>query len=321
LATQTYQQVEASLALHVDRLTLDPRPEAAPEGLAEWVSGHQEELQRDLRHHGAVLFRNFEIDSDTKFGRCVEVLAPQRASYTHGNSPRTHLGDRIYTSTEYPSHLPISLHNELSYSSTWPAILFFACIVPATSGGSTPLADSRLVLERLDDDVRSKFEELGVLYTQTLHGGSGLGKSWQETFETDDPAVVEQFLDDSGAEYTWAERDLLVSFRRPGVVTHPQTHERVWFNQADQWHVTGAGAETAAAIRALLPEERYPQHAYFGDRTPIPEQDLDHVREVMWEAATDFTWERGDFLMVDNVLVAHGRRPFSGDRRILVALQ
>jgi len=34
----------------------------------------------------------------------------------------------------------------------------------------------------------------------------------------------------------------------------------------------------------------------------------------------DVDWRTGDVLLVDNVLLAHGRRPFTGDRRVLVAM-
>ena len=33
-----------------------------------------------------------------------------------------------------------------------------------------------------------------------------------------------------------------------------------------------------------------------------------------------FPWRRGDVLLLDNMLTAHGRRPFTGDRRVLVAM-
>jgi alpha-ketoglutarate-dependent taurine dioxygenase len=41
---------------------------------------------------------------------------------------------------------------------------------------------------------------------------------------------------------------------------------------------------------------------------------------VYREAAVCFAWQKGDLLMVDNMLVAHGRAPFTGPRRILVAM-
>ena len=33
-----------------------------------------------------------------------------------------------------------------------------------------------------------------------------------------------------------------------------------------------------------------------------------------------FRWQRGDLLLLDNYLVTHGRMPFRGERKILVAI-
>lgn len=38
------------------------------------------------------------------------------------------------------------------------------------------------------------------------------------------------------------------------------------------------------------------------------------------ELAVDGPWRAGDLMLIDNVLVAHGRRPFEGARRVLVAM-
>jgi hypothetical protein len=45
-----------------------------------------------------------------------------------------------------------------------------------------------------------------------------------------------------------------------------------------------------------------------------------HVRDQGWERAVDVDWRDGDLLLIDNVLVGHGRRPYTGSRRILVAM-
>ncbi len=47
---------------------------------------------------------------------------------------------------------------------------------------------------------------------------------------------------------------------------------------------------------------------------------MDHIRELYRQESVTFPWQEGDALLVDNVLVAHGRRPFSGPRKILVAM-
>jgi alpha-ketoglutarate-dependent taurine dioxygenase len=44
------------------------------------------------------------------------------------------------------------------------------------------------------------------------------------------------------------------------------------------------------------------------------------IRDLYRDAALSFPWQRGDVLLVDNFLAVHGREPFSGERRILVAM-
>ncbi|NET49525.1 MAG: TauD/TfdA family dioxygenase, partial [Merismopedia sp. SIO2A8] len=47
---------------------------------------------------------------------------------------------------------------------------------------------------------------------------------------------------------------------------------------------------------------------------------LDEIREVYQQASVSFLWQEGDVLLLDNMLVAHGRKPFVGTRKIVVAM-
>jgi len=33
-----------------------------------------------------------------------------------------------------------------------------------------------------------------------------------------------------------------------------------------------------------------------------------------------FSWQQGDIMVIDNILTMHGRKPFQGDRQVLVAM-
>jgi len=77
---------------------------------------------------------------------------------------------------------------------------------------------------------------------------------------------------------------------------------------------------SSASLLAAVGEENLPRHVYFGDGSPIADDMLDTVREVYRETAISFPWQPGDVLMLDNRLVAHGRNPFTGDRKVIVAM-
>lgn len=266
----------------------------------------------------AVLFRGFGIGR-AELGAAIDLLLPDRLAYTHGNTPRSNLGGNIYTSTEYPADQQISLHSELSYAHRWPSRLLFFCEHPATAGGATSVADAGRWLRALDPAVRAAFAD-GLRYTQNLHGGHGLGKSWQQTFETGDRAQVEEFLAEGAANWEWTATGLRVSQHRAATTYHPVTREEVWFNQADQWHIGGLPTEIQTMLTELLAEQDMPQHVTFADGSPIPVEYIRHVREVGWEHAYDVEWNTGEILLVDNVLTAHARRAYRGERRILVAM-
>ena len=58
----------------------------------------------------------------------------------------------------------------------------------------------------------------------------------------------------------------------------------------------------------------------FGDNGAIDISKLQHIRETMFKEATVSPWRQGDVVMLDNVLVCHGRMPYSGPRKILLAM-
>jgi alpha-ketoglutarate-dependent taurine dioxygenase len=299
---------------------IDPTKAGVPasaDGLVEYLSGL--DVGRDLTESRALVFRGFGVTED-ELDPVMDLLLPNRLAYLHGNSPRTKVGRNVYTSTEYPGELTITMHGELSYAHAWPSRLLFYCALQPETGGATPVVDAALWLESLDPEVRAAFAE-GVCYTQNLHDGAGLGKSWQQTFETEDRDEVERFLSETKATFHWQpDGTLRISQIRPATARHPVTGTEVWFSQADQWHPAGLGDETAAELALVLPPEELPQSVTFADGSEIPAGYVIQIRDRGLAGAVDVDWRTGDLMLIDNLLVAHGRRPFTGRRRVLVAM-
>jgi alpha-ketoglutarate-dependent taurine dioxygenase len=312
---------EQMLPLVVEAL---PGNGAGPETLLHCYQDNFDLIESKLLERGAVLFRGFGIDQQEVFQQTVRSsLFGRMLDYVDGNSPRTKVTSGVYTSTEYPPEFFISMHNELSYSERWPARLFFCCVVAPEEGGETPLADSRTILSGMSPELANEFTQKGVKYIRNLHGGRGYGPSWQKTFETEDRTAVEEYCKDSGMQFEWKpDGGVRLWHVRPATAAHPKTGEAVWFNQADQFHPSTHPPKIYESLKALYrgKETQMPQNAVFGDDTRIEDWMLDEVRETVKKEIRLFTWQQGDFLMVDNMLVCHGRMPFKGRRKILVSM-
>jgi hypothetical protein len=74
------------------------------------------------------------------------------------------------------------------------------------------------------------------------------------------------------------------------------------------------------SLLALFDERSLPRNVYYGDGSPIEDAVVDEINRVYWRNAIGFTWRAGDILMLDNMLIAHARNPYSGPRKIVVAM-
>ncbi|UUV31494.1 TauD/TfdA family dioxygenase [Amycolatopsis roodepoortensis] len=282
----------------------------------DWVRAHREVLQDRLREHGAILLRGMPADL-TVFNQITEEIGGSLLTYTERSTPRSAVSGNIYTSTEYPPAESIPMHNENSYSAHWPARLFFLCDTAAETGGATPIADSRAMYRLLPEDLRERFAG-GVTYTRAFR--EGLGLTWQEAFQTDDRQVVEDYCAANGQTFEWTDEGLRTRHVRPSFAEEPHTGAMVWFNQANLFHVSSLGEEVSEALLELYPVEDLPRNAFFADGSPIPQADLDAIKAAYDEVSYAFPWQPGDIMVINNMLMAHGREPFTGKRRTLVAM-
>src|SRR5205085_11943312 len=173
------------------RLPLVVEPGLSFTELASWARSNREFVESSLLQHSGILLRGFDIAARERFEQFLEAISLPLMRYSEGATPRTELGNRVYTSTEYPPDQSIALHNELTYVVTWPMKIAFCCVEPAERGGETPIADVRRVLQRISPRVRERFVEKGWRLVRNF--GEGLSLPWQSSFHTTERTEVEAY--------------------------------------------------------------------------------------------------------------------------------
>lgn len=306
----------------LDPATMTPlliRPDIQGMDFAVWAKGNRQYANNKLRVHGALLFRGFNINTVERFEKAVEAVAGKPMEYRERSSPRSQVGAHVYTSTDHPPNQSIFLHNEHSYSMTFPLKLFFCCIEVALDGGETPLADTRKIFSRITPETRRRFIEKRWMFVRNY--SERIGLPWQVVFQTTDKSVVEYYCRRSRVECEWVGNNRLRTRQvRPAVAKHPRTGEMVWFNHASFFHITTLEKEIREALLAEYNEEDLPNNTYYGDGSPIEDSVMDELREAYLQEKIIFSWQKGDLVMLDNMATAHGRNPFIGDRKVLFAM-
>lgn len=329
---------------------VEPDGDRRVAALTDWLSGQSTWLSEQLREHGAVLLRGFDVRAPADFERAARAIDPALKNEYLGTSPRDALTEYVFSASELPPYYPIPQHCEMSFLRDPPRRLFFACLVaPRGIGGETPLCDFRRVYAALDPEVRARFEARGIRIVRNYCGPGGGGrldlwklKRWDEMFDTTDRATVEAKCRAQGFEVTWGAGDRLrLVSTQDAARAHPETGEPAWFNHAQVFHMSSAGAElrrvharqgdlrslalsglaralTAVRRRAVAADD-LPMHCTHRDGSEIAAADLEHVRATIWAHMLAFPWEAGDVLAIDNFSVSHGRMPYRGPRQVVVA--
>jgi alpha-ketoglutarate-dependent taurine dioxygenase len=275
--------------------------------------------QMHLERNGGILFTGFDPVGVEGFQNFAGSFGHPLLSYEFGSTPRSQVAGGVYTSTEYPAHRSIPLHNEQAYTAEWPMRIWFYCAQAAQTGGQTPIADSREVYRRIDPALRERFASKGLMYVRNY--GNGLDVAWEQVFNTEDPAQVETYCRQHGIDFDWkSDGELRTRQLCQGVARHPRTGDWVWFNQAHLFHLSALDAEMQEVLLDTVGEEDLPRNVYYGDGSPLESAALDEVRGVLGECEIVFPWASGDVLLLDNMLTAHSRAPFTGPRKVVVAM-
>ena len=299
-------------------LPLVLEPDTVDVDLVDWAATHKDFVEASMLTHGAVLFRGFAVASAAAFERVVSAVYPETFD-EYGDLPREPIGEKVYSSTPYPADETILFHNEGSHQHRWPMHISFFCVKAAQRGGESPIVDCRRMYQALDPAIRDRFERLGLTYVRNFT--KGLDVSWEQFFHTSDRAEVEAYCRKGSVECEWtANNGLRTRLRCPAVVTHPQTGEKIFFNQVQLHHPSCLSPAVRESLLSMVKEEDLPRNVYYGDGSRIDDAVMAEIGALYREFASSFPWQEHDVLMINNMLVAHSRNPFVGERKIVVAL-
>ncbi|MFL6125114.1 TauD/TfdA family dioxygenase [Actinophytocola sp.] len=289
------------------------------QAMREWLAGHRDAIRAGLHRFGSLLVRGLPMSDVDDFATARDELLDGHLQYRERSTPRSELSEGVYTSTDMPARHPIRLHNESSYVVRFPGILLFGCAVAPTEAGATTVGDSREVLARLDPELVGRFRTRGWTLRRNYH--PSLSLSWSNAFGTDDRAELAEILHNGRIAWEWQpDGSLRTSQRRAAVLRHPDTGEETWFNHVAFWNRHTMNPDIREALLESYGEHGLPYDTCYGDGEPVTQAEAEHLNAVYDEVERRETYRAGDLLLVDNMLSCHGREPYRGDRKILVAM-
>jgi alpha-ketoglutarate-dependent taurine dioxygenase len=311
LTTSSYLQPAQLLPLMV-------QPAFDGVNLANWAANSREYLQAELVKHGAILFRNFAVETPARFEAFARAISGDLFD-EYGDLPRDTPGAKVYGSTPYPADKAILFHNESSHMHRWPMKIWFYCVKAAERGGATPIIDCREIYQSLNPKLIARLTEKKLMYVRNYI--DGLDVSWQQFFQTSNKARVEEYCRKASIGLEWKGENRLTTRQVcPAVARHPQTGEKSFFNQIQLHHISCLEPAVRESMLSMFGEADLPRNVYYGDGTQLEDSVVTEISEVYERLAVRFQWQVGDVIMLDNMLVAHARDPFEGMRKVLVAM-
>lgn len=286
---------------------------------AAWIAANRADLLRQSAAHGAILFRGFPLATAQDFDRFIAAFDVPNFPYEQSlsNAVRVVKTPRVFTANEAPPTVTIFLHHEMAQTPVYPSQLFFFCEQASETGGATPICRSDVLWERLSarcPQFAADCKTKGLKYTNVMpaanDAASSMGRSWQSTLRAETREQAETRLRGLGYSWQWQDDGSL----RATTPVLPAVRDlgdgrTSFFNQL------------IAAAMGWKDARNDPSKAItHGDGTPLDRDAVLVATQLGEELSFDIPWQTGDVALVDNYVAMHGRRTFSGTRKVLASL-
>lgn len=324
-------------------LIIQPQEEihASADYLLQFLNEENNVFQALILKYGAVLFRDFHINSPDEFSKVIDACSLGKVfNYDLCTIPRTKIQKGIYTSINYTDN-DIPMHNEKAYDYDTPSHIYFNCAQPSQTGGYTPLIDGNKLWSALPDKLRNKLETHGILYRRYYYGegiklklikkiGGGIHcRTWMEQFNTREKSVVDNTLANTIYQHEWTMGNGLITKKiMPAFRKHPLLDKIIWFNQCHNLNFYFNTSADYVYKKLKNPISRYimtrsqllPLMAFFGNGDSFSKNEINSINTLMRNSRVMTPWQKGDVMVIDNYSCLHGKTAHYGDRLILVGM-
>jgi alpha-ketoglutarate-dependent taurine dioxygenase len=267
-----------------------------------------EPIQAALKSTGTVFFQGFAADLE-EFEAFTNRFSDDYMDNTGSGSYRAtaeKASDGTIQNVAYNYGVKqqrtfgLPLHADRAYVKTQPELIWFLCRRPAQEKGLTFVCDGVQIYERLSTPTRELFETKRLKYVRNYPDGE-----WQIGFHTRDLEQVKAYCAANDLQLEiFDDGSLRTAYYKSAVV--PRTRfggAKAFVNSIliQHWQEESLGRKNA-----LVRME---------DDSRIPSDALDEVKSVSAALTENLPWQSGDFVMVDNTRMMHGREEFSDPNR------
>jgi alpha-ketoglutarate-dependent taurine dioxygenase len=267
-----------------------------------------------LDAHGAILFRGFDVDADGFYDFASRF---NRSFLVSPFSDRKAASDSNELQTVTLGRAGLNLHFEYGSSPMRPDLLWFYCRRPAAegAGGETLLADGVSIFDRLKPETQAALRSRRVKYKNFVP---------TESFE----AMIRQ----NKAVKSLVEGDVVraLGTRRSFQVTE-ETPERVVFEfiappvapvgEDGRMRVSqDIFADAYKSASDVDAQDTFSVAVTWEDGAEIEQDVLHDLKAATRSLTRGIRWRAGDFAMIDNNRLLHGRNQTTDPGRDIVML-
>jgi alpha-ketoglutarate-dependent taurine dioxygenase len=277
-----------------------------------------EEVAAHFRRHGALLFRNFAVETEDFLAftsrYCRDFSTYQGGGFRWGALDRKKINgnDTLLTVTGSTQSFGIPLHGEMYYMSRRPTLLWFYCESPPTAAGETTLCDGAELYRRLSPPAREYFLKNRLRYIRHLLDGE-----WQVAFQTGELDDLRRWcVENETALSEHGDGSVTVEYVSSAVCKERGAGGDIFINNLLVIHSAEQAIRAGLAAELLsLPRNACPLVVRLEDGSEIPAALVEEIEETANSISVKHAWRKGDVLLVDNTRVLHGRKKCADSAR------